>query len=435
MRPSLHVRILAGFLIGSVTGILSHALLGESPRLEWWVAQVTEPLGKGFLRLLLCMVVPLVVSSLVLGVMGLGDLRQLGRVGLKTLLFTLLVSGVAVIIGLGVAAQVRPGERLTPEIRASLQERYGEKAQEVAKAGRQEAKSPLQVVVEVLPDNPLAAMTRSPPDMLGVMAISLLFGAALASLSEARSRGLVAALSGVFEAVSAFIHGVMRLAPYGVFCLMFTMTARFGWELLVSLGAFVLCVLLSLAFHQVVVYSVLLRALGRVSPREFFHRSREVMLTAFSTSSSNATLPTALRVCEETLKVPRSISAFVLTVGATANQNGTALFEGLAVLFLAQVFGVELTLAQQGTVMVLAVVSGIGTAGIPSGSLPFIAMVLATVGVPPEGIAILLGVDRLLDMCRTVVNVTGDLACAVVVARSEGMPPWSTEGPEVGETR
>jgi DAACS family dicarboxylate/amino acid:cation (Na+ or H+) symporter len=179
-------------------------------------------------------------------------------------------------------------------------------------------------------------------------------------------------------------------------------------------------VLAGLGIHQFVVYSALLKFVGRVSPLEFYRRIREVMLTAFSTSSSNATLPTALKVTEEKLQVPRDIGSFVLTVGATANQNGTALFEGVTILFLAQVFGTHLTFGQQVMVLVLAVVSGIGTAGVPSGSIPFIAVILGMFGIPVEGIAIILGADRLLDMCRTVLNVTGDVACAVVIARTEG---------------
>jgi DAACS family dicarboxylate/amino acid:cation (Na+ or H+) symporter len=212
----------------------------------------------------------------------------------------------------------------------------------------------------------------------------------------------------------------MRIAPYAVFCLLFTMTARFGFELLRSLGWFVLTVLLGLALHMFGVYSLSVWLLSRINPLEFFRRIKTVMITAFSTSSSNATLPTALRVSEENLGVPRDINSFVLTVGATANQNGTALYEGVTVLFLAQLAGVDLSLAQQLLVVYLAILGGIGTAGVPSGSIPFIIVVLAQIGVNPGLIAIILGVDRILDMCRTTLNVTGDLTIATYVARSEG---------------
>jgi DAACS family dicarboxylate/amino acid:cation (Na+ or H+) symporter len=212
----------------------------------------------------------------------------------------------------------------------------------------------------------------------------------------------------------------MRFAPFAVACLLFNNTARFGLDLLGALAWFVLTVLAGLAIHMFGVYSLSIYFLSKISPLDFFRRIKTVMLTAFSTSSSNATLPTALRVSEKNLGVPREINSFVLTVGATANQNGTALYEGVTVLFLAQLAGADLTLGQQVMVAYLAILGGIGTAGVPSGSIPFIVLVLATIGVNPALIAIILGVDRILDMCRTTLNVTGDLTAATYVARSEG---------------
>ena len=257
--------------------------------------------------------------------------------------------------------------------------------------------------------------------MLGLMFFALFFGIALTLVGEAKTRSLLGTLEGIYEAVVKCIELVMRLAPYAVFCLLFTMTARFGFGLLLSLGWFIATVLLGLAIHMFVVYSLSVRFLSKISPIEFFRRIKTVMVTAFSTSSSNATLPTALRVSEENLGVPREINSFVLTVGATANQNGTALYEGVTVLFLAQLAGVDLSLGKQLMVVYLAILGGIGTAGVPSGSIPFIVVVLATIGVNPALIAIILGVDRILDMCRTVLNVTGDLTIATYVARSEGV--------------
>src|SRR5215216_3938613 len=212
----------------------------------------------------------------------------------------------------------------------------------------------------------------------------------------------------------------MKFAPYAVACLLFNNIAQFGFDLLQSLAWFVLTVLLGLGLHFFGVYSLSVYFLSRINPLDFFKRVRTVIVTAFSTSSSNATLPTALRVSEENLGVPKEINSFVLTVGATANQNGTALYEGVTVLFLAQLAGVELSLAQQITVAYLAILGGIGTAGVPSGSIPFIVMVLATINVPTELVAIILGVDRVLDMCRTTLNVAGDITAATYVARSEG---------------
>jgi DAACS family dicarboxylate/amino acid:cation (Na+ or H+) symporter len=256
--------------------------------------------------------------------------------------------------------------------------------------------------------------------MLGLMFFTLFLGICITFVAD-RAAPMLAAIEGLYAAVEAGIQIVMRFAPYAVFCLLFNMTARFGFGLLASLGWFVVTVLLGLAIHMFGVYSLSLALLSRINPLEFFRRIKTVMITAFSTSSSNATLPTALRVSEENLGVPRDINSFVLTVGATANQNGTALYEGVTVLFLAQLAGVDLSLGQQLMVVYLAILGGIGTAGVPSGSIPFIILVLAQIGVNPAFIAIILGVDRLLDMCRTVLNVTGDLTIATFIARSEGV--------------
>jgi DAACS family dicarboxylate/amino acid:cation (Na+ or H+) symporter len=227
---------------------------------------------------------------------------------------------------------------------------------------------------------------------------------------------------------------VIEVAPVGVACLVFTLTARLGYDVLRQLGAYVLVVVLGLAFQQIVVYSISVGWLGRMNPWRFFRGVRTPMLTAFSTASSNATLPTSLLAAEEELKLPPHVSRFVLTIGSTANQNGTALFEGVTVLFLAQFYGVDLTLAQQFTVVFICILGGIGTAGVPAGSIPVVVMILGLVGVPAEGIGMILGVDRFLDMCRTVINVTGDLAAAVVVSRGEASaaPPSSDtwEAPE-----
>ena len=215
---------------------------------------------------------------------------------------------------------------------------------------------------------------------------------------------------------------VIQLAPIGVAALLFTLTAQLGWDVLVLLGRYVFVVVLGLAIHQFVVYSLTVRLLGGMNPITFFRGITEAMLTAFSTASSNATLPTSIRVAEEKLHLPPAISRFVLTIGSTANQNGTALFEGVTVLFLAQFYGVELGLGQQALVVFICILGGIGTAGVPAGSLPVIALILGMVHVPVEGIGIILGVDRFLDMCRTTLNVTGDLAAAVVVSRGESQP-------------
>ncbi|HEY7161031.1 MAG TPA: dicarboxylate/amino acid:cation symporter, partial [Acidobacteriota bacterium] len=245
-------------------------------------------------------------------------------------------------------------------------------------------------------------------------------GVAITLVSSSVTAVLVGALDGLFNVSTKIIDMVMKVAPFAVACLLFNNVAYFGIDLLQALAWFFFTVLGGLAIHMFIIYSISVRVLSRISPVEFFRRVKTVILTAFSTSSSNATLPTALRVSEMNLGVPREINSFVLTIGATANQNGTALYEGVTVLFLAQLSGVDLSLGTQIMIAYLAILGGIGTAGVPSGSIPFIIVILSQIGVNPSLIAIVLGVDRILDMCRTTLNVVGDLTAATYVARSEG---------------
>jgi DAACS family dicarboxylate/amino acid:cation (Na+ or H+) symporter len=421
----LHTKILIGLIAGALIGGTLNSIFGAgAPQLTFVADHITNPIGQLFLRLLLLLVVPLVFSSLVVGVAGLGDLRRIGRIGVKSLVYTLVISAISVVIGLTLANTIRPGERISPAVSAQLAERYSKDAAtrvESTVSGAQSTDAPLlKAVKTIVPTNVFYSVGKETPDMLGLMFFALFLGICLTLVPAEVAAPLISVLESVFGAVQAGIQIVMRLAPYAVFCLLFTMTARFGFELMISLGWFVLTVLLGLSLHMFGVFSLSLALLSRINPLEFFRRIKTVMITAFSTSSSNATLPTALRVSEENLGVPRDINAFVLTVGATANQNGTALYEGVTVLFLAQLAGVDLSMGQQLLVVYLAILGGIGTAGVPSGSIPFIILVLAQIGVNPALIAIILGVDRILDMCRTVLNVTGDLTIATYVARSEG---------------
>ncbi len=347
---------------------------------------------------------------------------RLGRVGLKTLGYTLVLSGISVVIGLGIAHYVRPGKRIDPAIAQELQQRYGGEAQQRVQATASPSGDsvPMQVVKTLVPSNPFSAAASESPNMLHLMFVAVVAGIAVTLLPERKAAPIVSVLQAVFDVSAKVVDMVMRIAPYAVACLLFSTTARFGTELLQALVWYVAAVLLGLALHMFGVYSLAVYLLARISPLEFFRRSKTVMLTAFSTSSSNATLPTALRVSEANLGIPREVGSFVLTVGATANQNGTALYEGVTVLFLAQLAGVDLSTGAQFMVAYLAILGGVGTAGVPAGSIPFIVVVLATVGVNPALIAVILGVDRILDMCRTTLNVTGDLAAAAYVARSEG---------------
>ncbi|HEX8708073.1 MAG TPA: dicarboxylate/amino acid:cation symporter [Pyrinomonadaceae bacterium] len=434
----LHTRILIGLLIGVVAGIAANYLFQvpdpaqpdvmiTHPRVEWVVHHITEPVGEIFLSLLKMIIVPLVFSSLIVGVAGIGDIRKLGRVGLKSFAYCLIISAISVVIGLTLANTIRPGNRVEPATRAKLEQRFSKSAEsEISKAKKAASNdSPfMQVVKSIVPANPVAMVVgESPgysPDMLKLMFFALIIGIAITLIPFETTAPFLRGLQALYEITAKIIDIVMKFAPYAVACLLFNNMARFGIDLLQALGWFMVTVLAGLAIHMFGVYSLSVYFLSRISPLEFFRRIKTVILTAFSTSSSNATLPTALRVSEENLGVPQEINSFVLTVGATANQNGTALYEGVTVLFLAQLAGVDLSLGQQLMVVYLAIIGGIGTAGVPSGSIPFIIGVLATINVNPGLIAIIIGVDRLLDMCRTTLNVTGDITAATFVARSEG---------------
>lgn len=425
-RIPLHWQILLGLIVGACSGLIARTTCTseESSEVVLWIAtNIGESLGQIFLRLIFMVVVPLVFSALTLGVAGIGDVRKLGRMGAHTALMTVILSSASVVIGLTLANVVRPGDRLGAEQREKLKEEYGSKSQTAVDQAKK-AKSGRDSVLDLIPKNPLqeavGAIDGSSPGggMLAVMVFSLMVGIAI-TLAPERTGPFVAVLEGIYDVAMVIIGMAMRVAPYGVAGLVFSLTTKLGVEILETLLWYVGTVLVGLGLHMFGVYSVVAFVFAKLSPWQFFGRISEIILTAFATSSSSATLPTALRVTEANLGVKREVSSFVLTVGSTANQNGTALYEGLTVLFLAQVFGVELTAAQQFSVVMMSVLAGIGTAGVPGGSLPLVVLVLQSVGVPGEAIGIILGVDRLLDMCRTSLNVTGDVLVAACVDRME----------------
>lgn len=413
----LHWKMAIGFVVGLLLGLAVHYVIGaDNPAVQWFTTYVTQPAGTLFLRLIFMLVIPLLFSALVIGVAEMGDVRSLGRIGWKTLGYTVVVSGIAVLIGLLLVNWLKPGVGIDPASAQQLLAEGSERASAIVSSTREQPKG-LDMLLGIVPDNVVRAAAENA--ILAVMFFALMLGIGLVLTRSAATEVLQRGIEGLFEISMTLIGLVIRLAPYAVFCFMFNLAALFGWELLARLGAYVGVVVLALALHMFVVYSLTLKFVGGYSPVRFFKGVQEAMLMAFSTASSNATLPTALRVADEELGLPRRVSRFVLTVGATANQNGTALFEGVTVLFLAQFFGVELTLAQQVTVMFVCILGGIGTAGVPAGSLPVVALICGMVGVPPEGIGLILGVDRFLDMCRTTLNVTGDLMLATVVSRGE----------------
>ncbi|MFT4248091.1 MAG: dicarboxylate/amino acid:cation symporter [Pseudomonas sp.] len=417
----LHWKILIGFAAGLALGLLVHVTAGAGAGwVQWLTGHLTQPAGALFLRLIFMLVLPLLFSALVVGVGEMGDIHALGRIGWRTLLYTVIVSGIAVLIGLLLVNTLRPGAGVDAAVAQQMLNAGSERAQAII--GSSSGKiSAGQMLLSIVPENVVGAAGRN--DILAVMFFALMLGVGVVLTKDSEATATFKrATEGLFDISMTLIGLVIRLAPYAVFCFMFNLAALFGWELLARLGAYVGVVVLALALHLFVVYSVALKLAGW-SPLAWFRQIQEVMVMAFSTASSNATLPTSLRVAEHKLRLPNKVSRFVLTVGATANQNGTALFEGVTVLFLAQFFGVELGIGQQFMVMFVCILGGIGTAGVPAGSLPVVALICAMVGVPAEGIGLILGVDRLLDMCRTTLNVTGDLVLATLVARGEGGHP------------
>ncbi len=411
---SLQWRILAGFLAGLIAGLAAYGLGGGAAWIENFITYVTTPLGQIFLRLLFMLVIPLLFSALVVGIAEMGEIRALKAVGIKTLVYTVAVSTIAVLVSLAVVNIIRPGDGMDPAAARDLLAQGGSSASGILeKTGT--APSGVEAVINIVPSNIIAAMSGN--DILAVMFFALFFGIGLLLVQTPGTQALKNAFEGIFEVSMKLIGFVVQLAPFAIFSFMFNLAAQFGWDLLARLAVYVAVVLLALAIQMFGVFPAILAFVARKSPVAFFRETREASVMAFSTASSNATLPTALRVAERELKLPPRISRFVLTIGATANQNGTAMFEGVTVLFLAQFFGVDLSLADQMFVMLVCILAGIGTAGVPAGSLPVIALILGAVGVPPEGIGLVLGVDRFLDMCRTTLNVVGDLVAATVISR------------------
>ena len=417
----LHTKILLGLVGGAVLGVTANFTLGGDHAAVAWINRyLAGPVGQVFLRMLFMIVVPLVFASIALGVAGLGDLRKVGRVGGKAIAYFLITTGIAATIGLIAVNIVRPGAQLDQTVREELLQTYAQDATARIEVSATQNFG-IETLVNFVPRNPIRAMVDL--DLLAIIFFAFIFGMALTMIVAERARPVIAFLEGLNDVVIKIVEFAMRLAPYGVTALIFGVTSRFGFDLLAPLAAYVLVVLGALVLHGIGVNSLILRSLIGISPRLFFSRIRSSIVTAFSTSSSSASLPTNLAVIEKNIGVPPSIAGFVLPIGSTMCMNGTSLFEGITVLFLAQVFGLDLSLGQQVVVVIMSVLTAVGAAGVPGGSIPLLVGILSMFGIPPEGIAIVLGVDRILDMSRTTVNVIGDLCATTWVAKSERL--WS----------
>lgn len=377
----------------------------------------TEWIGRLFLALIKMVVVPLVFFSLCVGVASLGDFRALGRLGGRTIGYFTLTTVVALVIGVGLTNLIKPGKLLSEDDRAGLLASYeGSVGDTVENA----AKAPTLVdqLVAIVPTNPVESLARG--DMLQVIFFALMLGIAFTMMKEERAKPVVDAFARLNDAMVMLVHIAMALAPYGVAALLFKVVGSTGLSVLLALGVYGFVVVLGLAIHTFVMYGAVIRFGARLPVLQFFGAIKEALLVAFSTSSSSATLPVTMEACEENVNISNKITSFVLPLGATVNMDGTALYQGVAAIFIAQIYGMELTLGDQATIVVSATLASVGAAGVPGAGMITLAMVLTAIGVPTEGLALILGVDRLLDMFRTTTNVVGDSTATAFMARLEG---------------
>jgi DAACS family dicarboxylate/amino acid:cation (Na+ or H+) symporter len=424
---ALPTKILLGLLVGGTLGLVLNVLYapelgGEKSATYVAIENVAnhwvKPFGDLFLRLLFMVVVPIVFCSLFLGVAGLGSVSKLGKLGSRTLAWFFGTTLIAVLLGLTLVRTFEPGRQLSPEVAEQVKAQYlGDAQARIAQA--KQAKGGLDMIVEIVPTNVVAAAADN-RQVLGLILFALLLGAASTQLGPERTRGLKELLEAIYELCVKILGWSMQLAPLGVACLIFHATALLGLPVMKLVGWYFLTAIGGLLLYQVIIITALARVFAGLSPRRFYSGCRTLLVTAFSTSSSSATLPTTIRTAVDEFGVPREVAGFVMPLGATMNMNGTALFEGVSVLFLAQVYGKDLGIGEQLLVLGMAVLTAIGAAGVPGGSLPLLAIVLTQVGVPAELLALILGVDRLVDMTRTVPNVTSDLVCSLWLARREG---------------
>lgn len=413
----LHNKILLGLILGAVLG----PLLGD-------IAIRIKPIGDAFINLLIMIVVPLVMASLIVGTASLGNLRRLGRIGIKTVSYYLLATALAVALGLAAGMALNPGAGIDEDVKQRMLSDYAGVTQEQLEQVA-ERPSVADLLVRIIPRNPFRAMADT--NFLQIIFFAILFGISLTILPEQRRKPLLDLLGTVNDAMIILVKGVMQIAPYGVFALIAAVSAQFGYGILLTLLKYVVVTIATMVLFSVTFYPISLRLSG-MSPIFFFREFYEVALFAFSTSSSNATLPVNLQVTEEKLGVSNEVAAFVLPLGATVNMNGTAIYQGVSTIFIAQVFGITLGLGDLLTVVLTATLASIGAAGVPGIGMVTLTIVLTQLGIPLEGIALVVGVERILDMTRTAVNVTGDTCCAVWVAKTEkelNIPGSAAEAP------
>ena len=422
MKLELHWKIIIGLVLGLLYGIFA-ASQGLASFTNDWVA----PFGKIFLNLLKLIAVPLVLSSLITGVASLSDTKKLSRIGGKTITIYVLTTAVAVTIGLISVNILQPGDTVPEDMKTKLQETY-----KSAASGRMEAaeevkdRSVLQPLVDMVPSNVFSSASNN-RNMLQVVFVAIIVGIALIQIPKNKGKPVLDFFEGINELVIKLVDNIMLIAPIGVFALIAdTITSVAGdnlnniLELLSALGYYMLAVIIGLVLQMAITYTFVLKSFSKMNLKTFYQGIAPAQLLAFSTSSSGATLPVTMERCEEELGVSEEVSSFVLPLGATINMDGTALYQAVAAVFIAQTIGMDLALGAQLTIVFTAVLASIGTAAVPGAVIIMLIIILEAVGVPSAGIALILGVDRILDMMRTVTNVTGDATVAVAIHSSEG---------------
>ncbi|MDT8301406.1 MAG: dicarboxylate/amino acid:cation symporter [Sedimentisphaerales bacterium] len=403
-------------LIGLMAGVLFGMLAGQFGFSDF-IASYIKPIGSAFIKLISMVVIPLVFASLLVGTSSLHDIRKLGRIGAKTMAYYLCTTVIAICIGLLLANTLRPGAGLSEKTRTELIQSSPEES--VTPMDTNLKKPTItDILLNIIPINPVRAFVEG--RMLQIIFFALMTGICLGLIPSERSRPVIDFFEGVNDVIIKMVHIIMKLAPYGVFALISAVVADFGLDVLFVLIKYSLVVVVGLVLHVVIVYSLAIKIFSKQKVRTFFRGIRPAQLIAFSSASSSATLPVTMECAEKNLNVPGQIASFALPLGATINMDGTALYQGVSTVFIAQVYGLGLNPMQQLTIVLTAVLASIGTAGTPAAGVITLAIVLKSIGVPLEGIALIMGVERILDMCRSVVNVTGDASCAVVVASSEG---------------
>jgi len=409
-KLQLYTKIFIGLLLGLVFGILANQF-GFSD----FVTVYIKPIGSIFIRLISMIVVPLVFASLLVGTASLDDIRKLGRIGTKTIAYYLCTTAIAITIGLLLVNTFKPGKALSPQTRTKLEQ-----------TGRTEADKRIEAIkkpkitdtlLQIVPTNPVKAFTEG--KMLQIIFFAIILGIALTVVPNGRAQPVINFFDALNDAMIQVVHLIMKLAPYGVFALIAAVVGDFGLDILPLLLKYALVVIAGLVLHAAFTYSLAIKTFSKLKIATFYRGIRPAQLIAFSSGSSSAALPVTMECAEENLGVPRQISSFALPLGATINMDGTALYQAVSAVFIAQVYNMDLGLTGQLTILLTATLASIGTAGAPGVGMIMLAMVLESIGIPLEGIALILGVERLIDMCRTAVNVTGDLSCAVVVSSTE----------------